>query len=118
DRFGVRWQLTTEKDKDKGENFLPALMYTGKQAGKAEEAMHFYCGIFPDSSVSMISRYSAKDKDVEGYINHGRFQLNGKSFIAMDSSLEHNFVFAEGVSIVVECEDQEEIDHYWNKLTD
>jgi predicted 3-demethylubiquinone-9 3-methyltransferase (glyoxalase superfamily) len=44
--------------------------------------------------------------------------LNGQEFAAMESSLQHQFTFNEGVSIVVPCDNQEEIDFYWNQLTE
>lgn len=55
---------------------------------------------------------------MEGYIKHAQFTLNNQLFAAMDSSGAHNFTFNEGVSLVVPCETQEEIDYFWNKLTE
>lgn len=54
---------------------------------------------------------------MEGTVKHGQFRLNSDEFIAMDSSLAHNFSFNEGISLVVECEDQDEIDYFWNIFT-
>lgn len=92
-------------------------MFTKPHAGKTEEAINFYTSIFDQSSVHYIMRYSASDPDVEGTIKHARFQLNHNPFMAMDSSLDHGFTFNEGVSLVVQCADQREIDYYWEKLT-
>ena len=55
---------------------------------------------------------------MEGHINHARFTLNGQEFVAMESSGPHAFTFNEGVSIVVPCDNQEEIDFYWDKLSE
>lgn len=117
DRFGISWQLSYGKLQDVGQKFTPTLMFTQKQAGKAEEAIQFYTSIFKDSSVKGILRYAAGDHDVEGSVKHAQFRLGKDVFMAMDSSLAHKFSFNEGISFVVECENQEEIDYFWNKFT-
>jgi len=117
DRFGINWQLSFGKLSDVGQKSTPVLMFTQNVAGKAEEAIGFYSSIFPDSSTTGILRYSAQDHDQEGLIKHAQFRLGGNVFMAMDSTLDHKFTFGEGISLVVECKDQQEIDHYWNALT-
>jgi predicted 3-demethylubiquinone-9 3-methyltransferase (glyoxalase superfamily) len=117
DRFGISWQLTLGNVKEFGQKFTPALMFTGKQNGNAEKAIQLYSSLFKDSGTRLISRYGNENKDDEGNINHSQFLLNGQVFIAMDSSFSHNFSFNEAISFVVECEDQKEIDHFWNSLT-
>ena len=117
DRFGISWQLSYGKLQDVGQKFAPTLMFTQKQAGKAEEAIQFYTSIFKDSSVMGILRYTSGDHDVEGTVKHAQFRLGKDVFMAMDSSMAHKFSFNEGISFVVECENQEEIDYFWNKFT-
>jgi predicted 3-demethylubiquinone-9 3-methyltransferase (glyoxalase superfamily) len=116
DRYGVSWQLFRGSREGMGGTVLPSLMFTGSQAGKAEEAIGLYTSVFPDSGIIDISRYTAGEADVTGTIKHGRFRINGQTFTAMDSSLMHGFGFTEGVSLVITCDTQEEIDHYWNRL--
>ncbi len=123
DEFGVNWQLMIGNKNE--QKIVPALMFTQQQSGKAEEALNFYTDVFSkqngsskDAEVKMISRYEKGEHDVEGYIKHAEFSLNNQLFAAMDSSGPHGFTFNEGVSIVVPCENQEEIDYYWNKLTE
>lgn len=116
DKFGVNWQLILRSMDD--EKIIPTLMFTRGNSGKTEAAINFYTSIFRNSEITVISKYEKGEPDVEGYIKHARFRLNGQLFAAMDSSGPHPFVFSEGVSIVVDCETQEEIDHYWNKLTE
>jgi predicted 3-demethylubiquinone-9 3-methyltransferase (glyoxalase superfamily) len=115
DKYGLSWQLMLGKYPQK---IRPALMYVGKQAGKAEEAINMYVSLFPDSRVDMLSRYGKDGPDAEGTINHGAFTLAGQGFIAMDSALDHKFTFTEAISLMVECKDQAEIDRYWQKLTE
>ena len=117
DRFGVNWQLSLGKLEDVGQKFTPSLMFTGKQAGNAEKAIQFYTGIFENSSIVGIHRYTAEESDVEGTIKHAQFKLNRQVFMAMDSSFPHGFGFNEAISLVVMCETQDEIDYYWEKLS-
>lgn len=117
DQFGVSWQLSLDKPEGISDRFSPALMFTGSQFGNAERAINFYLSIFEHATLRFISRYGADQGAQEGKINHAQFMLNGHLFIAMDSNLDHNFSFSEGVSFVVECENQVEIDFFWEKLT-
>ncbi len=116
DKFGVNWQLMMAPGNE--QKIVPSFMFTQQQSGRAEEAINFYTSIFKNSKVEMISRYEKGEGDVEGHIKHARFSLNGESFAAMESSGPHAFTFNEGISMVVPCDNQEEIDYYWNKLTE
>lgn len=116
DMYGVNWQLMLHDSV--GQKIVPSFMFTQEQSGRVEEAIHFYTSIFDNSKIGLISRYEKGEGDVEGHIKHARFRLNGQEFVAMESSGPHQFVFNEGISIVVPCDDQEEIDYYWNKLTE
>jgi predicted 3-demethylubiquinone-9 3-methyltransferase (glyoxalase superfamily) len=117
DKFGVSWQLSLGNPEDVGQKFTPSLLFTGKQAGNAEKAIGFYTSVFDNSSVTGILKYSADDPDVEGTVKHAQFKLNNQVFMAMDSSLAHAFGFNEAVSLVVNCDTQEQIDYYWEKLS-
>jgi predicted 3-demethylubiquinone-9 3-methyltransferase (glyoxalase superfamily) len=115
DKFGVNWQLMMGKMEDS--KIVPAMMFTQEQAGNAAAAINYYTSLFPDAKTIMISKYEKGEPDVEGYIKHAQFTLNGQLFAAMDSSAPHAFKFNEGISFVVDCKSQEEIDMYWNTLT-
>ena len=117
DKFGVSWQLALGKMEDVGQKFTPSLMFTKEQAGNAEKAIEFYTSVFNNSSVVGIMRYTAEDPDTEGTIKHAQFKLNHQVFMAMDSSLSHNFGFNEAISFVCECDSQEQIDYFWEKLS-
>jgi predicted 3-demethylubiquinone-9 3-methyltransferase (glyoxalase superfamily) len=118
DKFGVNWQLSFGKLADVGQKFTPTLMFTEKVHGKAEKAINFYTSIFHNSSVTGILRYNENDHDVAGTIKHAQFTLDSNVFMTMDSGLAKGFGFNESVSFVIDCENQEEIDYYWNKLTE
>jgi predicted 3-demethylubiquinone-9 3-methyltransferase (glyoxalase superfamily) len=86
----------------------------------AEEAMHFYTSVFKDSKINGVTRYEGEGAKAsgrpEGSVMTASFQLNGQEFVALNGG--PLFKFTEAVSFVVNCETQEEIDHYWNKLTE
>ncbi|HNX67014.1 MAG TPA: VOC family protein [Bacteroidales bacterium] len=118
DRYGVNWQLSYGGIEDVSQKISPVLMFTGDQFGRAEEALHFYISVFKNSKVKGIARYLKGEQDVEGKVKHAQFILDNKIFMSMDSSYSHQFSFNEAVSLVVECETQEEIDYYWDRLTE
>src|SRR4051794_25254495 len=117
DKYGVSWQLILSMGEIK-QRIVPSMMFVGKVAGKAEEAINFYTSIFKNSKIGNIFRYGAnQEPDKEGTVMFADFSLDGEWFAAMDSGREHNFTFNEAISFVVNCENQEEVDYYWNKLT-
>lgn len=118
DKFGTNWQLYTIPNNAKvNQHIAPSLMFTGKNTGKAEEAINYYTRIFPDSKIQGIMRYPAGGIDKEGTVQHGQFELDGNTFMCMDSAYEHKAEFNESVSFSIACKDQQEVDHYWNAFT-
>lgn len=119
DQFGLSWQLMLADDHNITQKIAPSLMFTGEQAGRAEEAMRFYTSVFDHSRVDDVLRYGRGEApDREGTIKHASFTLEGQPFKAMDSNLEHPFMFNEALSFVVSSETQEEVDEYWEKLSE
>jgi predicted 3-demethylubiquinone-9 3-methyltransferase (glyoxalase superfamily) len=116
DKFGVNWQLSLKEAEEV--DVFPALLFVGDKNGKAKSAIDFYTSLFKNSSIKLIANYEVADGDTTGNIKHAQFYLNGTKFAAMDSSMQHNFHFNEGVSLVVNCDTQEEIDYYWLNLTE
>ncbi|HVF69269.1 MAG TPA: VOC family protein, partial [Xanthomonadales bacterium] len=119
DKYGVSWQLMLTDPSGEDRPFItPSLMFTQERAGKAEEAVDFYLSVFKNSKKGMVARYPAgMEHDKEGSIMFSDFMLENQWFAAMDSAQVHDFKFNEAVSLYVECEDQNEIDELWNKLT-
>lgn len=118
DRFGISWQLSASKIPGVDQKFSPVLMFTNTYANKAESAIRFYTSIFDKSSVISISKYKAGEPGPEGTVQHAQFKLGDYVLMAMDSPIEHAFTFNEGISFVVECDTQAEIDYCWSKLTE
>jgi predicted 3-demethylubiquinone-9 3-methyltransferase (glyoxalase superfamily) len=118
DKFGMTWQLMLGEAPAGVPKIIPCFLFVGEQCGKAKQAIEHYTSIFPDSKIHTLHSYKAGGAQPEGNLEFGHFSLNNYLFAAMDGTGEHNFKFNEGVSIVVECETQDEIDNYWNKLTE
>lgn len=118
DRYGLSWQVMFMGGYDIKQNITPTLMFTDRQAGKAEEAINFYASVFHNAKVGDILRYSkGEEPDRVGTIKHASFRLEGQEFAAMDSARVHDFAFNEAISLIVHCKTQEEIDYYWGKLS-
>jgi predicted 3-demethylubiquinone-9 3-methyltransferase (glyoxalase superfamily) len=98
------------------QKITPFLWYENQ----AEEAANFYASIFKNSSVGSITRYddaSAKAAGrPEGSAMTVEFQLEGQNFVALNGG--PHFKFTEAVSFVVNCENQEEVDYFWEKLSE
>ena len=117
DKYGLSWQLSWSEHHKLSQKITPLLMFTKDVAGKTKEAIETYTSIFPNSKTELIVPYTKDDGDKEGFIKHSRFTLAEQNFMAMDSSLPHDFIFNEAISFVVNCDTQEEIDNYWKKLS-
>ena len=82
----------------------------------AEEAANFYTSVFRDSSIDSISRYGEGAPAPKGSVMTVSFTLFGQKFTALNGG--PHFKFSDGISFVVNCNDQEEVDYYWDKLTE
>jgi predicted 3-demethylubiquinone-9 3-methyltransferase (glyoxalase superfamily) len=84
--------------------------------GKAEEATNFYVSIFKNSKVGSITRYGDAGPGPKGTVMVATFQLDGQEFIALNGGPQ--FTFTPAISFVVNCTTQEEVDTYWEKLSE
>ncbi|MFO1043221.1 MAG: VOC family protein [Planctomycetaceae bacterium] len=83
---------------------------------KAEEAAEFYCSLFPDSRIISVSRFPEGSPAPAGTAMTVEFELAGIRFVALNGGPV--FQFTEAISLTVDCEDQQEVDRLWDKLTD
>jgi predicted 3-demethylubiquinone-9 3-methyltransferase (glyoxalase superfamily) len=118
DKFGMTWQVSAVNQKGDQPQIRPSMLFTGDNFGRAEEAEKFYTSVFDNSAVNVMMHYPQEDAKNAGKVMYSEFTLNNYPMIAMDGPGTHDFVFSEGVSLVVDCENQKEIDHYWSKLTE
>ncbi|MDN3581812.1 VOC family protein [Mucilaginibacter flavus] len=119
DKYGVSWQLMFIRPA--GEErpvIMPSLLFTPPVAGKANEAIDFYCGVFKDGKRGNTSpRPENMGPDKAGTLLYADYYLDQTWLAAMDSAHPHGFNFNDAVSLLVPCETQEEIDYYWAALT-
>ena len=83
---------------------------------EGEDAAEFYVSVFPNSRIVDVARYGEAGPRSAGTVMTVAFELEGQRFVALNGGPE--FTFSEAVSFEVECEDQDEIDAYWNALTE
>lgn len=83
--------------------------------GQAEQAAEFYVSVFPNSRITQVARYGPAGPGPEGQAMVVAFELDGAAFNALNGG--PHFRFTEAVSFQITCEDQAEIDRYWEKLT-
>ena len=83
---------------------------------EGEEAAAFYTSVFPNSKVVDIAHYGEGAPRPAGTVMTVTFELDGQPFVALNGGPE--FTFSEAISFQVDCNDQDEVDHYWSKLTE
>ncbi len=82
---------------------------------QAEEAAHFYTSIFPNSKIVKVVRYGAAGPGPAGSVMTVEFQLDGQNFVALNGG--PIFKFTEAISFFVNCQSQDEVDTYWDRLS-
>lgn len=110
DKYWVEWQIMLSNHTQK---MAPAFLFVDKLFGKANEAINFYMSVFKNSEIKFMKR--AED---EKSIVHCVFSLEKNDFILMEGQGEHGYTFSPAFSLVVNCETQDEIDEYWDKLSE
>ena len=82
----------------------------------AEEAANFYVSVFKNSKLLNVARYGDAGPGPKGTVMTAQFELNGQKFVALNAG--PSFKFTEAISFVVNCETQEEVDYYWERLSE
>lgn len=119
DRYGLSWQLMLIDNDQTIQKITSNLLFSNQSCGKAEEAVKYYTEIFENSEIGTISRYGEGEAvSPKAKINYASFKLNGVDFSAMDNGFDVDFGFNESFSMIVNCEKQQEIDYFWDKLSD
>ena len=83
---------------------------------QAEEAARFYVSVFKNSRIVNVTRYTEAGPREVGTVMTVEFELDGQHFVGINGGPE--FTFDEAVSFGIDCKDQDEVDYYWDKLTD
>jgi predicted 3-demethylubiquinone-9 3-methyltransferase (glyoxalase superfamily) len=92
------------------ERTIPCLWFDTQ----GEEAANFYVSVFPNSRIVNVSRYGDAGPRSAGLVMTVDFELDGQSYVALNGGPD--FTFNEALSLMVNCADQDEVDHYWEKL--
>ncbi|MEZ4087637.1 MAG: VOC family protein [Candidatus Gracilibacteria bacterium] len=120
DKYGLSWQLIlTNPEGEERPPVMPAMLFVTDTCEGTEEATDFYISLFQNSKRGQLARYPAgMEPNKEGSIMFTDFKLADQWFVAMDASSQmHKFKFNEAISFMVNCKDQQEIDHFWNALS-
>ena len=83
---------------------------------EGEDAARFYTSIFPGSELGQITRYGSAGPRAEGTVMTVGFELMGQEFVALNGG--PNYTFNQAISFQILCDSQEEVDRYWEQLTD
>jgi predicted 3-demethylubiquinone-9 3-methyltransferase (glyoxalase superfamily) len=114
--FGVFFNTERSGIMTAMQSITPCLWFDNQ----AEEAARYYTGIFKNSKIGTISRYGEAGREVHGQkagtVMTVEFELNGQPFTALNGG--PIFKFNEAISFQIMCRTQEEVDHYWNKLSE
>jgi predicted 3-demethylubiquinone-9 3-methyltransferase (glyoxalase superfamily) len=82
---------------------------------QGEEAANFYVSVFPNSRILDVTRYNEAGMGEAGTVMTVTFELDGQQLVALNGG--PYFTFNEAISLMIHCETQEDVDHYWNALT-
>lgn len=118
DRYGVTWQLMLTDPAGEPRPFvIPSLLFSGPAQNRAREALEFYAGVF-GGRVGHLAPYPQQTGPAApGALMFGEAELLGQWFAAMDSGVEGIDTFTCGVSLMVECAGQDELDRSWEQLS-
>jgi predicted 3-demethylubiquinone-9 3-methyltransferase (glyoxalase superfamily) len=119
DKYGVSWQLMlTNPDGEERPTIVPSFLFVGDVCGRAREALEFYTDTFKESKKGTMVPYGKNPmNEREENLMFSDFKLYDMWFAAMDSGHMHAFGFTEALSLLVQCDSQEEIDAYWSALS-
>jgi predicted 3-demethylubiquinone-9 3-methyltransferase (glyoxalase superfamily) len=84
--------------------------------GQAEEAANYYASVFKNSKIGRVLRHTEGGPGPAGSVITVEFELNGQKFVGLNGGPE--FTFSEAISFQIFCKDQDEVDYYWNALTE
>ena len=115
DQFGNSWQLDV-KDIEGTQKIVPCFLFANEKMRFVKNSINHYTTIFKDASIQFEAPYPTEIGLEADTLLFAQYTLNGTTFQAMSSSLAHDFDFTPGNSFVIDCDTQDEIDHYWEKL--
>ncbi len=115
DKFGINWQLDIENMRSP-QKIVPSLLFVNDKKLMTKEAVSFYTNAFDDHRILLEAPYFPGSGMPEGSILFTQFKLQNFVMNAMSSTMVHDYDFSMGISFVLECDTQEQIDYYWDYL--
>ena len=116
DKYGFTWQIAFNQNSPDPLIIKPCMLFTAGVFGQAHQAMQFYTKVFPQSQIHLHIPYQT-ESEFAGKTLFAEFTLRNTPIFAMDGPNQPNYTFNEGVSFVVTCDTQAEIDAIWDKLS-
>lgn len=117
DKYNVSWQIFKGSMSEVNQKIVPCFLFTDSKFGKAYQAVQFYTSVFSNSKIDGILFYDEHESPQKEIVKHSQFVLDSNVYMAMDGAGEHNFTFNEGISYVINCDTQQQIDYFWNTFT-
>ena len=118
DRFGLNWQIMLVENINEHKKIRPSLLFGLEVCGKAREAMDYYISVFSVTKVGYVNHYlEGEANDLRAKINYGELDIFDLEMVMMDHGYGGDATFNEAISFIIHCEDQKEIDYYWEKLS-
>jgi predicted 3-demethylubiquinone-9 3-methyltransferase (glyoxalase superfamily) len=108
--------LETDPPPNAGSSTMPKITPNLWFDTQAEEAAEFYISVFPNSKITDVTYYGEAGPGPAGTVLTVAFELDGNQFVGINGGPQ--FTFDEAVSFEIECADQDELDYYWDKLTE
>ncbi|MBC7958565.1 MAG: VOC family protein [Vallitaleaceae bacterium] len=118
DRYGLNWQIMLVENIREHNKIRPSLLFGMEACGKAQEAMDYYTSVFSDSKIGFVNRYKEGEAvDPRAKVNYAELTIYELAMVLMDHGYGGDATFNEAISFMVQCEDQVEIDYFWEKLS-
>lgn len=118
DRYGLNWQIMLVENINEHNKIRPSLLFSKEACGKTQEAIDYYTVVFSDSKVGHVNRYpEGGAQDPRAKINYAEIDIFDLEIVMMDHGYGGDATFNEAISFMIRCEDQKEIDYYWEKLS-
>ena len=115
DKYGVNWQLDIDS-LNSNQKIVPALIFGNEKMTQVKNAVLHYTGIFENSKILLEAPYPESANHPDGTLLFAQYKLNDFIMNSMSSPIKRDSDFSEANSFVVECDSQQEIDYYWEKL--
>lgn len=119
DKYGLNWQLMLMEEFDGDGRMSINLLFADELCGLSEDALHFYNEVFEESEIGLLSRYpeGMEGIDPRAKLNYSELILDDIMLVLSDHGVGGDFKFNEAFSLGLLCGTQEEIDYYWNALS-